>query len=526
MKMYYSVRALGVLLSTALFSISFASAVNSENKKPIHKKEVKKVDLKSTKQEHNNPLAVVSDMDPDAIEFEWEKLTINPNYSAMDLEQALVAAYDNNKAIIAARRETLAQHEKSVQAKAGFLPVINLSTSYNESIGKVKYSNATRNNPNSISTSNSHDMAAEIKQNLFNGGATLSNIEAADKSIRAYWANLVKTEQDTFTNVISAYMDVVTKRSTVEVQKAYKTAMKQNYETSFEKHKIGEETITQVANAEAKLKDAEAKLIAAEAEAVKADAVFLNMTGGVPAGNLKLPPKPKKISDSLDKILQQAIKNNPSIITARYEYESSRANVDAASAQLSSPSIDVNASTSYSNGGGRTFPYLDRGVNGDDGRNRTHQVNSKVGVSVSYNLYSGGNYSSQRREAHERALSKKFSIESAKEKVTSETKGVFEAYKAAKINIQNFKQQVKAAQIAVDATQQEVEVGTKVVKDTLDAQYNLLSAQIQYLQAKSDYYKTSYQLMALMGYLNAKDLKLKVNYFDPQRHFENSPVGY
>lgn len=519
--MHYSVRALGVLLSTALFSISFASTVNSENKKPIQKKEVKKVDLKSTKQKNNNPLAAVSDMDPDAIEFEWEKLTVNPNYSAMDLEQALIAAYDNNKAIIAARRETLAQHEKSAQAKAGFLPTINLSTSYSESMGKVEYSNATGNNPNSISTSNSHDMAAEIKQNLFNGGATFSNIEAADKSIRAYWANLVKTEQDTFANVISAYMDVVTKRSTVEVQKAYKTAMKQNYETSFEKHKIGEETITQVANAEAKLKDAEAKLIAAEAEAVKADAVFLNMTGGVPAGNLKLPPKPKKISDSLDKILQQAIKNNPSIITARYEYESSRANVDAASAQLSSPSVDLSASTSYSNGGARTYRDNNRDI-----RNRSNQMNNKVGVSVSYNLYSGGNYSSQRREAHERALSKKFAIESAKEKIISETKGVFEAYKASKINIQNFKQQVKAAQIAVDATQQEVEVGTKVVKDTLDAQYNLLSAQIQYLQAKSDYYKTSYQLMALMGYLNAKDLKLKVNYFDPQRHFENAPVGY
>lgn len=517
MNKHFSTIRLSIILTSALVSFSKASILETTVSKKIEP---------SVENKRLNPLAAISEMDPDQIEFQWEELVKNPQYSAMDLEQALIAAYDNNKTIMSARRETLAQHEKIVQAKAGFLPTINLSTSYNESIGKAQNSNNANNNPNSIVTSNSHDMAAEIKQNLFNGGATLSNINAADKSIRAYWANLVKTEQDTFINVISAYMDVVTKRSTVEVQKAYQTAMKQNYETSFEKHKIGEETITQVANAEAKLKDAEAKLIAAEAESVKAEALFLSITG-VHAGNLKLPPKPKKISNDLNDILKQALQNNPSIITARYEYESSRANVDAATAQLLSPSVDVSASSSYSNGGSYyDYSRNSAGISRDGFRNRAKQVNNKVGVSVTYNLYNGGNYSSQRREAHERALSKRFAIENAKEKVVSDTKGIFEAYKAAKINIQNFKQQVKAAQIAVDATQQEVQVGSKVVKDTLDAQYNLLSAQIQYLQAKSDYYKTAYQLMALMGYLNAKDLKLKVNYFDPFKHFENTPVGY
>lgn len=516
MKMYPTALVLSILLSSSLFSIATTPSINAQ-------KNENKKDSKQNK--HINPLAAVSEMAPDAIEFEWEKINIAPQYSAMDLEQALVAAYENNKAIIAARRETLAMHEKSSQAKAGFLPVINVSSSVSGNYGKNENSNSSPQNPNSISTSNAHDMAAEIKQNVFNGGATLSNIEAADKSIRAYWANLVKTEQDTFINVISAYMDVLTKRSTVEVQKAYKAAMKQNYETSFEKHKIGEETITQVANAEAKLKDGEAKLVQAEAEAAKAEAVFFNVTGGVSAGNLKLPPKPKKISESLDKILQQALQNNPSIISARYEYESSKANVDAASAQLVSPSIDLNASTTYTHSGSRYDPSRNNPAAADS-RYRSHQVNNKVGVSLSYNLYSGGSYSSQRREAHERALGKKFAIENTKSTITSETKGVFEAYKAAKANIQNFKQQVKAAQIAVDSTQQEVDVGTKVVKDSLDAQFNLLSAQIQYLQSKSDYYKTSYQLMALMGYLNAKDLKLKVNYFDPQKHFETTPVGY
>ncbi len=525
MKMYPTTLALSILLNSSLFSISFASSTKVQIKENALQKIAVTSNKESKQSKHINPLAVASDMDPDAIEFEWEEMNITPQYSAMDLEQALVAAYENNKAIIAARRETLAVHEKSAQAKAGFLPIINVSTSISGNYGKNESSNFSDHNLNSMTTSNTHDMSAEIKQNLFNGGATLSNIEAADKSIRAYWANLVKTEQDIFTNVISAYMDVLTKRSTVEVQKAYKAAMKQNYETSFEKHKIGEETITQVANAEAKLKDGEAKLIQAEAEAVKAEAIFFNVTGGVSAGDLKLPPKPKKISDSLDKILQQALQNNPAIISARYDYESSKANVDAASAQLAAPSIDLNASTTYTNSGARNYRYLERGINGDSSY-RSNQVNNKIGVSASYNLYSGGSYSSQRREAHERALAKKFAIEKAKATIISETKGIFEAYKAAKTNIQNFKQQVKAAQIAVDSTQQEVDVGTKVVKDTLDAQYNLLSAQIQYLQSKSDYYKTSYQLMALMGYLNAKDLKLKVNYFDPQKHFENTPTGY
>ena len=91
---------------------------------------------------------------------------------------------------------------------------------------------------------------------------------------------------------------------------------------------------------------------------------------------------------------------------------------------------------------------------------------------------------------------------------------------AAKANIENFKKQVQASEVSLDGTKQEMEVGSKILLDVLNAQSELLNAQLQLVKAEKDYFLGGYRLMAAMGQLNGKYLKLNLEQFNPQAHFQ------
>ncbi len=460
---------------------------------------------------------------------EAESLASQTPQVVTNLAEALAAAYVNNAGLQSLRQKVIAGHEKSAQAKAGFLPTITSTVSMqgNKQIFSGSQKDSSVYSPSSTRTS-TRAGGVTIKQNLFAGGSTVAAVAFADQTIRSSWAELLSKEQETFFNIIKSYLDLINKISKVTVYKANHAALKKSYETEYEKHKIGEGALTQVALAESKLAGAEAELCKGEAEVV-AEKAGLSAIVGAEIGNIKKPEAPANLPHVLPVAISLAIDNNPDVIKAQFDHRAAEADIDKNNDQLL-PSIDLQAGSQRNEASSRTLnpamPTTGQPLSGPDVRASNNYTNNSVTLSMNYELYSGGRYSSRKRELHDTFISKRMEIEAVKAKIVGGMKSTFESYQAAKMNIENYKKQVKAQEVAVEATRQEMEVGTKVLFDVLTAQTDLVKAQLGVIDAETDYFKSAFQMVSLLGGLHAKAMMLSVNYFDPKTHYDNITVGF
>jgi outer membrane protein TolC len=80
---------------------------------------------------------------------------------------------------------------------------------------------------------------------------------------------------------------------------------------------------------------------------------------------------------------------------------------------------------------------------------------------------------------------------------------------ATKSSIGATKEQIKAAELALEGVRQENRLGTRTNLDVLNAEQLRLDANVALVQAERDEYLAAYNLLATMGRLTAKRLRIK-----------------
>ena len=81
-------------------------------------------------------------------------------------------------------------------------------------------------------------------------------------------------------------------------------------------------------------------------------------------------------------------------------------------------------------------------------------------------------------------------------------------------------EQVKAAEIAFEGVQQELEVGSRTTLDVLNQQQELLNARVALTRSERDEVVAGFALLAAVGRLTAKELGLPVQLYDPVENYE------
>jgi outer membrane protein len=438
--------------------------------------------------------------------------------NAQTIEAAIIGAYKNNPDLQQRRHAVLASHEQYVQATAGWRPTVDASGSITEA---KKIASGTTKDTSSApgssgATTNTRQGALTLSQNLYQGGMTVAAVSKADQSVRASWASLQSAEQDTLFKAVKAFLDLLSQYAQVELYKASKTAFQKEYEAAVEKRNIGEETQTQVANAEAKLANAEATLRSAEAQLEGLKATYTQITGIQPAVQLKKPEPPAGLLPAdLQSAVQLAKDQHPDIITAQFEHLAAQSDTQRIGGGLL-PTVNMEASTSRNETRGR---YEVANTAKDSHANDMY-TNNQVMLQVKIPLYEGGAIRSQKRQAHETAVQKRVAIENARTQVVQLVIQSWQNYQAAKNNIENYQKQVRASEVSLEGTKQEMAVGSKILLDVLNARAALLEAQLKLVQAEQAYILEAYRLMSAVGLLNAKYLKLPIEHFNPELHYQ------
>lgn len=446
------------------------------------------------------------------------------------LESALVSAYQNNTEIKEAIERLKAANEREAQARAGWRPTVTVDAQVSRSdqnISGDQIDLARNSAPGSgfsaqASKQGTSTQQASItaQQNIFQGGATKAAIERAKADINAARASLKEVEQRVLLDTIKAYVNLMTGTKQVEFLKANAATKQATLKATKDKFNVGEETRTSVSQAEADQADATARVNSAQAELSGYKATYERLTNKS-AGVLAKIEAPKSIPASVQAAIDKAIVNHPSIIKTRFEETSVRRQIDQINGgQL--PKIDLFASSTRSEQGNTTRwqpgPLTAAEQIPSYKRNNT---DNQIGLKFNWVLYDGGVGRAQKRENAHNAEQKRLGIESARRQIEEQLKSAYELYNAAKSNVTFYTAQVSANRLALDGTEQELKVGSKILLDVLNAQSRLVESQLNLVRAENQLFQAAYQIVALMGLLTAQDMKLKVDVYNVNVHYED-----
>lgn len=441
------------------------------------------------------------------------------------LEKTLTDAYKNNTEIQDQRARVRATDETVPQALAGWRPTVTVQ-------GQLQSQKQIRSGDQKIGKDSNLGLIAQtggltntaqgtinLNQNIYSGGETIAKTNVAESNVRASRSQLLVVEQRVLLNAIQAYLDLFAKSAQIELLKSNENVLQKTLEATQDKFKVGEETRTSVAQAEAQLDDAKAKRQTAEAELEGLKATYIRLTGKAP-DTIQKPRELSILPSTLEGALEMAKNTNPTIKAALFESDAARHAIDQARAGLL-PKLDLQGSLNRSYTKTRTdYQNLTLGTEpSQNSYNRTTQ--QSVALTLSVPIYEAGFVRSQIRQAHAMSEQKRVAVETARRQIVEQLIQAWENYLASKANIENYRSQVKSNKISLEGTRQEMLVGSKILLDVLNAQSKLLEAQLNLVSAERAFYLAGFQLLGAMGLLTAKTLGLKVNYYDPETYYND-----
>ncbi len=418
---------------------------------------------------------------------------------AQNLLEALALAYSNNPTLQAQRARLRSVDEGVPQALSGWRPDVRFTTE----VGKLRRrTNNTGGFGSGDDSRSFYSGGFRVTQNVYAGGTTEAEIKQAKHEVSAERARLMTTEQGVLLDGVKAYMDVFREEAVLRLNINNEQVLSRQLQATRDRFNVGEVTRTDVAQAESRLARATAERIQAEGDLEVSRAFFEQIVGAKPTV-VPNPGYPAVLPAEIDEAVSLARDGNPAVISAIFDERAARAFMEATKGELL-PSVDLVGDASRSRNEGAP----DRTV--DD---------ITVTAELTVPLYQQGAVSSRIREAIQLASESQLQVEEARRAAIEDAKSGFEQLLTARASIQSREAEVRAAKIALEGVEQEAAVGSRTVLDVLDAEQELLDAQVSLVLDQRDAIVTSYELLAAVGRLTARELGLPVDLYDQKTHY-------
>ncbi len=415
--------------------------------------------------------------------------------AAETLADALEAAYDRNPTLVQQRYLQKERDESYVQARSQYGPTLNLQTDGGYQYQEQAGFHADQTNGRVLAT---------VSQQLYTSGRLRGQVAAARANVRGGQEQLRLTEQQTVQNVVLVYAAVLRDEARLAVGRENVDVLRGQLRQNSKRQEKGDVTLTDVAQADSRLAAAELQLAALEASLAVSRSEYLEIVGHNP-GTLVPLPSLGALPVSIDLAFDVAEANNPSLLGAKYTEQASSASAASARGGLG-PSVSVSAQGIYSN---RLLRF--NGVNGNK--------EVTAGFTVTQPILSGGLLASQVRGADARNLADQAGIDVARRQALSAVTSAWSQLAAARTALVTGERQVESARAAFAGMSCEELNGLRSTIDTLNAEQELQSAELQLLQNRYQVYVSHAALLAAMGTLTVRSIASGVAVYDPEANF-------
>ncbi|WP_062202891.1 TolC family outer membrane protein [Aureimonas sp. AU12] len=437
--------------------------------------------------------------------------------NAETLRGAMAKAYANNQDLNVARAQLRATDENVPQARAGLRPTVTgvgqasttrSRTTFGDNIEREKQRTGVLTG------------GIQINQVLFDGFRTPNNVNAAQAQVRASQKNLDNTVQNTLLNTVTVYMNVRRDREIAAFRRQSLAFLNEQVRAADARFEVGEGTRTDVAQAQAEQALATALLNTALAQVASSEAQYLEVIGDPPsqleAGTL---PGKSAFPGSVAQAIAVSQSEHPAILATQFAVDAAAFQVKSAEgARLPTVSLNGQIDNSYSLADSTPDQALP-GVGTIDVITQ-NQVSGTVQAQLSVPIYQGGLVASQVRQAKEVLGQRRIEVDGTRDEVRSAVATAWAQRQAAEANVTGYRAQVAAAQLALNGVVEERNVGQRTTLDVLNAQSDVITAQILLAGAQRDAVVAAYTLTSAVGHLSPERLALAVDSYDPDEHYQ------
>jgi len=424
---------------------------------------------------------------------------------ADELRDALTMAYSTNPSLQAARANQRATDEAVPLARAQELPSLSGTANYSEFVSSSGIS-AQANGPN-----RNLDLGLTFSLPLYAGGAIRNAVHSAQTRVDAGRADLRGVESGVFAQVVASYMDVILAEAVVRLNRSSVKQLEVNLQATRDRFEIGDLTRTDVAQSDSRLALARGQSRTAEANLIAARERYIQIVGKEP-DNLQYPAPLAAMPATTEDAVTIALADNPDLLAARQRIKAADYEVRVAGASRL-PRISLFATADRTDylgtlGGVLSHSFTQRGTS------------AVAGVRATIPLYQGGAPAATRRQAQDRqsvAMEQEIGIERA---VIANVRAAYAQWQAATGIIASTQAAVSAAELSLEGVRAENTVGNRTILDILNAEQELLNAQVQLVTAQRNAYVSGFNLLAAMGKAEARDLGLDgAALYDPQVNY-------
>ena len=420
------------------------------------------------------------------------------------LQEALTLAYSTNPTLLAARAQLRATDEGVPQALSGWRPTVIVAGSVGYADGDARTANFNGSGSaryNRINRDLFSDQAT-LTQPLYNGGNTRASTNQATNRVFAQRARLIATEQQVFSNVVNAYVNVISTQQTLQLNINNEQVLTRQLQATNDRFRVGEITRTDVAQAEAALASARATRQTAEGNLQTARATYRQYVGELP--DQLVEPQPLKLPvRNQPEATQLASANNPNVVATLFDDAANKDAIDVAFSQLL-PQVSVQALGTR--GDNTTTPGL-----------RT--ISGQVLLNASVPIYQGGAEYSRVRQARQTEQQSRRTVDDVRRQSVQQAATAWENLVATRATIESTNAAIRANQIALEGTQREAIVGSRTTLDVLNAEQLLLNSRVTLVQNLANLVNNSYLVAAAIGRLTARDLGLNVPLYDETAYY-------
>ena len=426
-------------------------------------------------------------------------LALSPVVHAETLTQALSSAYANNPRLMSERARLRATDETLARAQSGYRPTIN---------GVIDYTwkNTASKPAGADGTSLTRSYSVNASQPIFSGGQVVSAVSEADANIRAEREVLRSVEQQVLQDAVTAYMDVIRDRATLDVQQKNVGVLQSELKQVKARFDVGEVTRTDVEQARASMSSAQASLEASRASLRSSSARYALVMGHTNDGLRDPAPPNKLLPRNLNDAVATAMASQPAVVQAAYLERASQNEIRRLTGQLL-PQVTLNGQLSAVDESGA--------VSAD--------VNSaSVTGHVNVPIYEAGDIRAQIRQQKETRQALLQNVEQARIQAQSDVISAWAVLDASRAQAIANQQQVESSRIALEGVRAELQVGQRTEVDVLNAQQTLNNASVLLISTKHDIVVNSYRVLQVMGRLTVDVLGIGVAQYDTERHYNDT----
>jgi len=328
-------------------------------------------------------------------------------------------------------------------------------------------------------------LALGASQPLYNGGrsdaeraAAALGLDAAKESRRDVGGKIILA-------ALTATLDLKRDRETLKLAQTSRSTLDAARGDVDKRYQAGEATKTDLAQADARRAEASANVRRAEAQLRASEIRLARLTGPLPAEASAVEwPATLATAASRDEAVAQS-QRAPGVMAALHQQRSSEAAIRVAEAAARPQlSLDAHAATQDNT----EFGYS---------RLSTWAVQLKLNVPI----VTGGLTAARRGEAVARASSAEANAMDQAAAYAEAAAQDWELLRASEDVIEATRVQVTAAESALDGVQKELRVGSRTTLDLLDAERELLAAQVNLVSALRDRAVNAFSLLAACGQL-------------------------